>query len=91
MKAHPLKQLMLKDNKIFYYDLEGEAIIARQMLKPVYHRNGVCYAFTRECIMEKEKVITDNSSAVLIEGFTVNIDSMDDVRLAKLYFSGVLG
>lgn len=89
-RAHPLKQLSIKDNKISYYASGGESIIARQMLKPVYYRNGICYAFTRECIMEKEKVITDNSSAIVINEFTVNIDNMYDVKLAELYFNGAL-
>ena len=89
-KAHPLKQLKIKDDKVSYYDPEGEFIIAKQMLKPVYHRNGVCYAFTRECIVEKGKIITDNSSAIVVNEFTVNIDTMNDVRLAELYFKGVL-
>ncbi|MFC1666680.1 cytidylyltransferase domain-containing protein [Candidatus Omnitrophota bacterium] len=89
-KAHPLKQLRMKDNKISYYDPEGERIIARQMLGTVYHRNGVCYAFTRKCIMKKGKIITDNSSAIVIDEFTVNIDNMYDVRLAELHFKGAL-
>ena len=89
-KAHPLKQLNIKDGKISYYAAEGESIIARQVVKPVYHRNGVCYAFTRECIVEKGKIITDNSSAIVIREFTINIDNMHDVKLGELYFKGIL-
>jgi CMP-N,N'-diacetyllegionaminic acid synthase len=89
-KSHPLKQLIIENGKVSYYDPKGESIIARQMLNPVYYRNGVCYAFTRECIMEKEKIITDNSSAIIINEFCINIDNMDDVKLAELYFKGVL-
>ena len=89
-KAHPLKQLVINNDKILYYDSKGEFIIARQMLKPVYHRNGVCYAFTRECIFKKGKIITDNSSAIIIDEFSVNIDNMYDVKLAELYFGGAL-
>ena len=89
-KAHPLKQLKIVNNKVSYYDPEGELIIARQMLKPVYHKNGVCYAFTRECIMEKGKVVTDNSSAVIIDEFTVNIDTMHDLKTAELFFKEAL-
>jgi len=89
-KAHPLKQLKIENNRLLYYDPEGELIIARQMLKPLYHRNGVCYAFTRECVMEKGKIITDNSSGVVVNNFTVNIDTMDDVKLAELHFKGAL-
>ena len=88
-KHHPLKQLCLDGDRVAYYDPRGEKIIARQMLAPVYHRNGICYAFTRACLMEKGKLITDNSSAVVTDDFTVNIDTLYDVRLAELYLRGV--
>ncbi len=89
-RFHPLKQLSISGKKIAYDDAKGEAIIARQALQPVYHRNGVCYAFTRECIMGKGKIITGNSGAVVMNGFTINIDTMSDVRLGELYFKGLL-
>jgi len=89
-KAHPLKQLIIKDNKISYYLPGGESVIARQLLEPVYRRNGVCYAFTYQCIMQKGKIITDNSSAIVITDFTVDIDTMYDVKLGELYFNGTL-
>ena len=47
-KAHPLKQLIIKDGVMDYWDIEGAKIIARQQLGSVYHRNGIAYAITRE-------------------------------------------
>lgn len=82
-KAHPLKQLVLKNDKLDYYDKKGKKIIARQQLKPVYHRNGVAYAFTRECILNKKNIFTKNSSAVIIEDMLVNIDTEYDLMLAN--------
>jgi len=82
-KAHPLKQLKIENNKVTYYDPAGESIIARQMLKPVYHRNGICYAFTRTCLMEQKKLITANSSALIIKDYAISIDTMRDVACAE--------
>jgi CMP-N,N'-diacetyllegionaminic acid synthase len=87
-KMHPLKQLCLDGSKLSYYDERGETIISRMMLDPVYHRNGVCYAFTRHCIMAKGKIVTEKSTAIVIDDFTVNIDTMNDVRCAELYLQG---
>ncbi len=89
-KYHPLKALTIEEDSLSYYDAEGEYVVARQTLKPVFFRNGICYAFTRDCILKKGRIVTDYSSAVITEGFVVDIDSMDDVRLAELYFRGLL-
>jgi len=87
-KAHPLKQLLVHGERLSFYDPEGEKVIARQELPPVYHRNGLAYAFTRECLLEKQKLLTDNSSAIVTGEFYVNIDSTDDIQMAELYLSG---
>ena len=50
-KSHPLKQLIVDKNSLNYYDISGGEIIARQQLEPVYHRNGIAYAITRECLL----------------------------------------
>lgn len=38
----------------------------------------------------KGKLITDNSSAVVIGEFSINLDNMYDVRLGELYFNAAL-
>ena len=81
-KGHPLKQLVINNDKLRYYDKRGKKIIARQQLKPVYHRNGIAYALTRECILKKKTIHTDNSSAVVINDILVNIDTEFDLMLA---------
>ena len=55
-KHHPLKQLTIKNSMINYYDVEGSNIIARQQLKKTYHRNGIAYAMTRDCIVEQKSI-----------------------------------
>ena len=40
-KFHPLKQLVIKESSLSYYDKLGKNIIARQQLSNLYQRNGV--------------------------------------------------
>lgn len=82
-KAHPLKQLVIRDDILDYYDPAGAAIIARQQLKPVYHKNGVAYAITRDCIINKKSIKGNKTSFVLIDDLMSNIDTEFDLRLAE--------
>jgi CMP-N-acetylneuraminic acid synthetase len=84
-KYHPLKQLILKGNQIDYYDIKGEEIIARQQLAPTYHRNGVAYAISRDCLVNQKSIKGQKASAVIINEPTVNIDTEDDLKFAELY------
>ena len=85
-KSHPLKQLDIKNDKIKNYDKNGRRITARQQLKPLYHRNGVAYAITKRCLIEKGEIITTNSSFFIIEHETINIDTMSDFKYAQFLF-----
>ena len=78
LKYHPLKQLTLEDGRLDLFDPEGRKIIARQQLRPVYHRNGVAYAFTRECLLSQQSILGRNSSAVVIDEPMVSIDTVED-------------
>jgi CMP-N-acetylneuraminic acid synthetase len=82
-KAHPLKQLVLRDGQLEYYDPRGGAIIARQQLTPVYHRNGVAYAFTRECLLHQRTIKGARTGAVVIGDALVNIDTELDLAWAE--------
>lgn len=82
-KAHPLKQLTFDGDKLGYYDEAGSKIIARQQLKPVYHRNGAAYALTRECILEKGDIKGDRTSAVVINEPLVSIDTVFDFQFCE--------
>ena len=82
-KAHPLKQLVIEDDRLDYYDPAGAAIIARQQLKPVYHRNGVAYVMTRELIADQKAIKGDKTSCVVIADMLVNIDTELDFKLAE--------
>ena len=82
-KSHPLKQMVIKDNHVGYYDDAGKDIIARQQLTPVYHRNGVAYAIMRKCLVEQKTIIGANASAVIIDEPLVNIDTEQDLEKAQ--------
>ncbi len=86
-KGHPLKQLTVADGKLEYYDPAGANIIARQQLTPVYHRNGICYAMTRECILEQKTIKGRRTSALVLEGNFVSIDTEWDLSLVDFILS----
>lgn len=84
LKFHPLKQLSIDEHGLMDFFLEeGKSIIARQQLKPVYHRNGICYAFTRDCLLNQKRIKGDRTGAVVIEGKIPNIDTLEDLELAE--------
>jgi len=88
-KAHPLKQLIIREDRLDYYDPAGADIIARQQLKPMYHRNGVAYAITRDCILRQESIKGDNASFVVIDDVLVNIDTEMDFKLAEFILAHI--
>lgn len=83
-KGHPLKQLVVDGSgQLDYYDQRGAAIIARQQLTPVYHRNGIAYAFTRDCILRQKTIKGVRTGAVVIEDMVANIDTEIDLEWAE--------
>lgn len=83
-KAHPLKQLTVaEDGALGYYDPAGKAIIARQQLDPVYHRNGIAYAITRDCLTGQRTIMGARTAALVIGGPTLSIDTEEDIALAE--------
>jgi CMP-N-acetylneuraminic acid synthetase len=86
-KEHPLKQLTVADGMLDYYDPAGAAIIARQQLTPVYHRNGICYAMTRDCILKQKTIKGRRTGALVLEGNFVSIDTEWDLSLVEFILS----
>ena len=77
-KQHPLKQLVINEDKIKHYDQLGKTITARQQLENVYHRNGAAYAITRQCLLGYGSITTNKSSFIVISEPIVNIDTKWD-------------
>ncbi len=84
-KNHPLKQLVLQNDILSFYDPQGVSIIARQQLNPLCHRNGAAYALTRECLLEQQTIMGKKWSAVVIDEPMISIDTMLDLELAEWF------
>jgi len=82
-KAHPLKQLTVADGRLGYYDERGAGVIARQQLAPLYHRNGIAYAFTRDCLVARRSLTGDRAGALVLDGHFVSIDTEWDIELTE--------
>jgi CMP-N,N'-diacetyllegionaminic acid synthase len=86
-KAHPLKQLVVRDGAMDYWDARGVQIIARQQLEPVFHRNGVAYAMTRSCLLEQKTIKGTRTGAYVVAGEHVSIDTEWDIELIEFLLS----
>jgi len=84
-KFHPLKQLVIKESSLSYYDKLGKNIIARQQLSNLYQRNGVAYALTRECLLTQKKLLGKKNGFIIIKRFLANIDDKVDLELAEYF------
>ena len=82
-KFHPLKQLKLSDGQLDYYDDRGKTIIARQQLDDLYYRNGIVYAITRSCLLDKQSIRGDRSCGLVIDDLFVNIDGLLEFEWAE--------
>lgn len=84
LKYHPLKQLTVNaSGEMDFYDPHGARIVARQQLDPVYHRNGVAYAFTRHCLKVQGTIKGARTGAVVITEPVANIDTKSDIENAE--------
>lgn len=87
-KSHPLKQLTLGPNgELNYYDPQGSTIVARQQLKPVYHRNGVAYAITRECLLDQRTILGKKTAGFVVPGIHISIDTFWDLALVEFFLA----
>jgi CMP-N-acetylneuraminic acid synthetase len=79
LKYHPLKQLRIEPSgALSLFDDRGRQVVARQQLEPVYHRNGVAYAFTRRCLLELATILPARTQAIVLDGTFVSIDTLED-------------
>jgi CMP-N-acetylneuraminic acid synthetase len=86
-KEHPLKQLTVTAGELDYYDPAGKGVIARQQLKPVYHRSGIAYAITRDCLINQGGIKGRRTGGLVLEGHFVSIDTEWDIALAEFIMS----
>ncbi len=86
-KAHPAKVLKVADGRLRFYEERGAYIVSRQALETLYWRNGVCYAVTRECLLCRKAIFTENTVPLVIERDVVNIDDPIEFDLAEIFLS----
>ena len=82
-KCHPDKTLVVDSGILRNYSNKGVEITARQKLKTLYARNGICYALTKDCLLVNKKIITDKTTSVVIDRHIVNIDEPIDIKWAE--------
>jgi len=82
-KCHPAKALVMQDGKLQHYDQKGKDVMVRQQLESLYARNGICYAITKNCLLNNKDIFTDKTRAFLVERHIVNIDYPIDIKWAE--------
>lgn len=82
-KAHPLKQLTVREGELGYYDQAGAGVVARQQLQPLYHRNGIAYAISRNCLLEQRTILGRRAGALVLDGYFVSVDTEWDLALVE--------
>ncbi len=84
-KFHEKKQLKLnKQGFLSYASKDGNKIIARQMLKARYMRNGLVYAFTRKTVL-KGNILPKKTGFICLNGYVPNIDTLEDLKKAERF------
>lgn len=86
-KSHPLKQLRLESDRVRYFDDAGKAVVARQQLETLFHRNGIAYGMTRECLLDQKVVIGNICGSVLIHEPVISIDTPLDLAYANWLYT----
>lgn len=57
---------------------ENEIVTQRQLLKPVYYRDGSVYLTKTDCLVSKQSLYGDNIAMVENTNPSVNLDTMED-------------
>jgi CMP-N,N'-diacetyllegionaminic acid synthase len=83
-KFLPRKLLCFQDQRLTFLVPEGATVRNRQELgDSPFYRNGVCYAVTRDCLLERKTLFTPHTRGLVIDRPTVNIDEPIELELAE--------
>ena len=85
-----MKILEIKKKILKYYDNKATKIIARQQLDQKYFRNGICYVIDRKTILNEKNLLGNKSVPYIMIDKVVNIDTIQDLELAKYHLSSQL-
>lgn len=70
--------------RLGHYLPDGAKVVARQQIPPYWYRNGLCYAVTRDTLLERGNIIEEDCVGVEIEGYVANIDEPIELEIARL-------
>lgn len=80
----PHKTLTLDEQGVIgFYLKDGARHSLRQGIPQYYYRNGLCYAVTRQHLVENGWIIDHDAMAVVVTRPVVNIDEPFDLELAE--------
>ena len=82
VKFHPRKQLVVSDHGL-QMAINSPLVVARQNLDQTFIRTGVCYAISRDTLLEDETLLGENSLPVICDWPNVNIDEPEDLIKAQ--------
>jgi CMP-N,N'-diacetyllegionaminic acid synthase len=82
-KFHPDKLFAIVEGLLKFFTPRGATVTQRQRLEPLYSRNGLCYCFRRETLLNKRTLITENTVPVLTTRPVANIDETIDLLWAE--------
>lgn len=84
----PHKTLKISDTGYIDPYLEGGIKYSiRQHIPSYYHRNGICYATTRESLVDNDNLMEQQCIPLVIDRPVVNIDEEIDLKLAEVLIS----
>lgn len=80
------EKILIRDDRgvLHFFRADGAAHTARQSVPEYFHRNGVCYAVTRETLLDRGQIVEDDCAAVLVDGVVINIDEPFELEQARL-------
>lgn len=80
----PHKTLTVNDKgTVGFYLEDGVHYARRQDIPNYYHRNGLCYAVTRESLLDRGQLMDKDCVAIIVDRPVVNIDEPMDVAFVE--------
>ena len=84
----PHKTLAVSENnEVSFYIENGSKFSLRQNIPQYYHRNGICYAVTRDHLLNQGLLLEKNAKAIIIDRNVINIDDPFDLEMARWLFN----
>jgi CMP-N,N'-diacetyllegionaminic acid synthase len=83
LKFHYRKQLKIGADDALELAFSGDRVVARQELQKVFMRNGACYVFSRDTLMNDPNLLGTNCGYLISNGIRPNIDNIEDLEWCR--------